>query len=236
MANYKPDAHVAQMKILGKLLMNPTCKFTALATATGLSNDHATFHIKKLVEVGFVEHVPHTYGNYRLTKVGKEYANRMDTDDHIIEKQPKLSVVLDLTDNKGRHLQQQRLKHPYYGYWGRPTGKIRWGESILEAAERELKEETGLRADLIVRGMFHKLDYNVRGELLEDKYLCLVSGSKPTGKLCEFSDGQRNVWMSDSDYAKLDKTFGGLDDVKEYLNANQYFIVERKFTYPDEAY
>jgi ADP-ribose pyrophosphatase len=55
----------------------------------------------------------------------------------------KLSVVIVLEDEEGRHLQQQRLKQPYYGYWGHMTGKIRWGETMLEAGARELQEETG---------------------------------------------------------------------------------------------
>lgn len=38
--------------------------------------------------------------------------------------------------------------HPDSGTWTMPGGAMEWGENPLETAERELEEETGLRADL----------------------------------------------------------------------------------------
>ena len=43
-----------------------------------------------------------------------------------------------------RILLVQRRKPPYLGLWTLPGGKIRWGETMLAAAEREIWEETGL--------------------------------------------------------------------------------------------
>lgn len=236
MANYSADAHQAQMSLLRHLLMAQGAKFADLVRTTGLTSDHANFHIKQLVEAGFVEHVPRSYGSYRLTRAGKEYANRMDTDENVVEKQPKLSVVLDIMHTDGRHLQQQRLKQPYYGYWGRPTGKIRWGETMLEAAARELMEETGLTAELSVLGFYHKLDYDPNGVLLEDKYFCLVRGINPRGKMLSESDGQRNEWLSDEEFEAKEKRFGNLEDAQEYLDSNQTFIIEKTYTYPEHDY
>jgi 8-oxo-dGTP pyrophosphatase MutT (NUDIX family) len=55
-------------------------------------------------------------------------------------------------DGTVRVLVQRRLKKEdgrateYAGLWELPQGKIRQGETIFEAATRELREETGLRA------------------------------------------------------------------------------------------
>ena len=235
-ANYSADAHSAQMKLLRQLLLSKTSKFAELAHATGLTSDHANFHIKQLIDAGFVRHVAKSYGEYELTVRGKEYANRMDTDEHVVEKQPKLSVVLDILHPDGRHLQQERLKQPYYGYWGRPTGKIRWGETMLEAAARELMEETGLRAELTVIGFYHKLDYDTDGKLLEDKYFCLVRGINPKGDLLPESDGQRNEWLTDAEFEAKEHRFGNLEDVQDYIDSGQMFVVEKEFTYPSGDY
>lgn len=234
--NYDASAHAAQMAILRELLLADTLNFAALSKATSLTSDHANFHLKKLVDNAFVEHVPKTYGTYRLTRKGKEYANRMDTDANIIEKQPKISVVLVIVNEKGEHLQQERLKQPYYGYWSHPTGKIRWGETLVQAGARELLEETGLSADLTPLGFYHKLDYDEDGTLLEDKYLCLVYGTNPRGELCEYSDGQHNVWLSDAEFEKKEKKFGNATETTQFIAAGQPFLREVKYVYPNDSY
>lgn len=236
MARYDATAHDAQMIILRHLLFVDVASFAELRNATQLSSDHANFHIKQLLASGFVARPPKSYGKYTLTQDGKEYANRMDTDDNTIEKQPKLSVVLDIVNNKDERLQQERLKQPYFGYWGRPTGKIRWGETMLEAAARELMEETGLTADLSVQGFCHKLDYDHEGNLLEDKYFCLVHGTNPRGKLLEMTDGQRNVWLSDEDFEQKDKKFGSNAETSALVGTKTHFVTEQRYTYPNETY
>lgn len=52
--------------------------------------------------------------------------------------------------NKGKReiLIHQRLKEPFYGWYGSHSGKIRWGETPIECAKREFEEETGLIGDL----------------------------------------------------------------------------------------
>ncbi len=224
------------MNILHHLLLTRTAHFADLAHACALSNDHASFHIKQLVTNGLIEHVPKVYGEYRLTRDGKEYANRMDTDEKVIEKQPKLSVVLVIENEKGEHLQQERLKQPYFGYWGHPTGKIRWGETIEETAARELLEETGLTADLRPLGFYHKMDYDENGELLEDKYLCLVHGTHPKGTMLEISDGQRNAWLSDEEFMTKEKRFGSAIETTEIIKNGKMFLKEKKYQYKKEDY
>ena len=45
----------------------------------------------------------------------------------------------------GRVLLVQRGSHPAKGLWSIPGGKVRLGETLSEAVEREMLEETGMR-------------------------------------------------------------------------------------------
>lgn len=164
--------HDAQTKILRELLFHKSANFAKMQNQTELSSDHFNFHINKLVELGLVTKL--NKGVYALSVKGKEYANKLDTDSNTIERQPKIAVLLLVTKNHNSDdieiLVQQRLKQPFYGFWGLPSGKIRWGETILECTARELKEETNLEAKLKLVGIEHKLDYDKEsGKLLEDK-------------------------------------------------------------------
>lgn len=233
---YSANAHGAQMAILRELLVSEMPSFSDLVRATALSSDHANFHIKKLIAIGYVEHVSKEYGKYRLTRAGKEYANRMDTDELVIEKQPKIIVDIGIERNDGAFLFQERAKQPYYGYWGFPTGKIRWGETMLEAAARELMEETGLTATLRVVGVHHKRDFDEHKEILEDKYMVLVYGTNPQGTLVVENETHTNYWLMPKDYRKLDKRFGNIDETLGFIRGSSAFVAETNYEYQSEAY
>lgn len=226
--------HEAQTAILRELLFHPHAGFAELQKPTGLSSDHFNFHIARLVELGLVEKT--TRGQYRLTIKGKEYSNKLDTDSNTIERQPKVAVCLVIHDAEGRTLMQQRLKQPYFGYWGRPTGKIRWGETILDAAARELKEETNLEADFTFRGTQHKMDYNQQtGELLEDKIFFIMHGANPRGDMFEQFEGGRNQWMTWDEINALELTFVSHDTPANDTNGPIVFV-ETRHEYAPENY
>lgn len=192
------NIHAAQTSILRELLFRPQAGYAQLQKPTGLTSDHFNFHIKRLVEIGFVDKIKP--GTYKLTPRGKEYANKLDTDQNTIERQPKAAVLLAITRTRNgqtEYLFQERLKHPYYGYWGFLTGKIRWSETILEAAARELMEETGLTAKHKLLGIYHEHSYQKEtGELLEDKLFFVVRCTNIGSKLIETFEGGHNAWLT----------------------------------------
>ncbi len=218
--------HNIQMLILRELLFNPNAKFTDL-NIKGLSSDHFSYHINALLDAGYV--LKNNDGCYSLSEKGKEFANTMDTEQLVVEKQPKVAVYIIATkdvDEKKMLAVQRRLKEPYYGCQGFITGKVRFGEKLEEAALRELMEEMNLKGELDYRGIFHEHCYSAEGKLLEDKIFNIFIASNCTGKLSKRFDSGENYWLPKQDFDSLENKFYSEDDLYAFAFADP---AERQF-------
>lgn len=210
----RPDQriHPVQAQVLRELLLRPKARFTELNT-TRLSSYHFTFHVRALIDAGLIEKAG---ASYCLTTHGKEFANRFDTERVELERQAKVgALVVPVRLHKGERevLVQQRLKHPYYGYHGFVTGKIRWGETLAEGAARELYEETGLRATLTLVGVWHKIDRSAKDRsLLEDKIFFVFRATRCRGVLRQSFEGGTNRWVRAVDLPKVSRKFERFDE------------------------
>jgi hypothetical protein len=123
--------HDFQISILRELLFKPGARFRDLKKVD-VTNDHFSFHVNHLLKEGLIEKIN---AKYFLTTEGKEFANRMDTDSLKIEKQGKLTIAVHAVRvQKGvkQYLIHQRLKEPFFGWYGSHSGKIRWGENPFD--------------------------------------------------------------------------------------------------------
>ena len=234
--SYESKVHEAQTSILRELLFTPHASFASLQKKTNLSSDHFNFHIKALVENCLVQK---TSEGYSLTRHGKEYANRMDTDQNEIEKQPKISVALIVErqhNNRREFIVQQRLKQPYYGFFGRLGGKVRWGESFEEAAARELEEETGLKGTFTFSSIFHKRDYRSSDKsLLEDKVFVVMYCNAFQGTMMEEFEGGKNFWMTQEELVAQEKIFESARDFVTYHDRHVPYHAQ-EYLYDDKDY
>lgn len=228
---HEANIHQTQTHILRELLFVPSASFSELQKPTELDGDHFKFHLQRLVDIGYIEKIER--GQYKLTTSGKEYANKLDTDQNTIERQPKSAVILVIektVDGEQKLLVQERLKHPYYGFYGFPTGKIRWGETILQAGARELMEETGLSADLTYRGVYHEhVVQKESGEIIEDKIFHVMHGTDPTGKMSVDFEGGRNEWLAQNEIDKLDKKYDSFEMERQVGLGKHSFVEQTQY-------
>jgi len=103
-------------------------------------------------------------------------------------------------DPKGRILLVKRTKPPRAGAWTLPGGGIEAGETIADAARRELAEETGLLADSVdLLGIHEHIDS-------ESHLLIAVTVAHASGTLAAGDDAAAVAWFDLGDLSSIDVT------------------------------
>jgi 8-oxo-dGTP diphosphatase len=96
-------------------------------------------------------------------------------------KQPKLTVDTIVFDSADRLLLIKRKSSPFKGCYALPGGFVEYGETVEDAAHRELKEETGVAADLQrLVGIYSHPDRDPRGHVVSVAFLMKVRRTTPT--------------------------------------------------------
>jgi len=99
--------------------------------------------------------------------------------DTSLYKNPSLTVdAIILVD--GKLLLIQRGQDPFKGSYALPGGFVEYGESVEEAVEREVKEETGLDAEVReLVGVYSAPDRDPRGHTVSVVFYLTYIGGQP---------------------------------------------------------
>lgn len=171
--------HELQLEILSKLTLNPHLRYNRLKPPL-LESNHFVYHLRRLISAGLVGKSGLHYG---LTPAGQRYADRLSLlPPRGPRIQPKIVTLLACKNNRNEWLLYRRKKQPFLGLVGFPYGKIHLEEQIREAAARELKEKTGLEADLERAGDMYLTVYE-EGELISHMLAHVFYGKRPHGQL-----------------------------------------------------
>jgi len=102
-------------------------------------------------------------------------------------------AVFAFLDGAMNVLLVRRRYEPYESYWALPGGLLEPDETLEEAAERELREETGVTDTYMEQlATFSQVDRDPRGRVISCCYLALVDGARV--RLRPGSDAREAAW------------------------------------------
>lgn len=136
--------HWIQKYILRQLATSEICRYSQLKP-DGVEGNLFMYHLRVVTREGYVQKVA---DGYQLTASGKQFVDRISMEKFQPRIQPKIVTLLIVKNPQGQLLLWRRNKQPFIHKVGFITGKIHLGESINEAANRELYEKAGLTAKL----------------------------------------------------------------------------------------
>ncbi len=112
-----------------------------------------------------------------------------------------------IVQNGDKVLLIKRGKEPYLGHWSIPGGAQELGETLEQAARRELEEETSLVAEeLEFLRVVDRITRNGAGEITHHYVLAMYRAKKVCGKPIASDDASDIGWYSIHDIDSLTTT------------------------------
>jgi 8-oxo-dGTP diphosphatase len=108
-----------------------------------------------------------------------------------------------------RALLAQRAHQPLRGLWSLPGGRIEWGETLHQAALRELAEETSVEAEIrMLLDAVDVIERDCAGNIAHHYVLTTFAAVWRAGEARPGSDAAAVRWVGASDLDKLAMTPG----------------------------
>lgn len=117
---------------------------------------------------------------------------------------PVISIIVTNPQDRTILLQRRRKDELYHDYWELPQGRLRQGETILNCAQRELYEETGLEnfritTQLTTSGGVTFGQLNIFSTQGEPSYFAIYVIGEAQGTPRDTAEGYSHKWMNESE-------------------------------------
>lgn len=203
--------HHLQTQILYNLALHDGLKFSQLKPSD-LESNQFMYHLKAVMAQGYVQKDD---ALYKLTAKGIRYVNSLSFELMSTRLQPVLKTMIFAENDKGEQLLYRFNRQPLRGRVGFVTGKVHYGETLEQAAARELREKSGLSADLSFAGQINSRNYDGI-ELLTHTFYFVFRAIKPTGTLTKSDLHGESFWGTLSSY-RDNELMPGLSQIYQYL-------------------
>jgi len=214
--------HVIQKQILARLISSPYLRYSELKPPN-LEGNHFMYHLKSLMREGLV--VKNEQGQYLLSSSGKLLADNMSLQNYAPRTQPNIVTLITCQNTKGQWLVYKRKRQPLINQIGFVYGKLHVGETIAQAANRELKEKTGLECELTHKGDGYITTYE-GNDIVSQIMFHLFYGKNPYGEITITNKPGEASWAW-RDELKFEPYMASVDDLATLIEeSNDRFFVE----------
>jgi ADP-ribose pyrophosphatase YjhB (NUDIX family) len=226
------DVNEVQSHIMLRLYANDALRFSEINNQ-GLPSDQFSYHLRQLIKYGLVEKTPDNL--YKLSVTGRSRAIMLDSRSSKFIEQGFVACRVILArqqDDHRQYLMQKRTRVPYLGHIAEPGGKVLFGEDVLQAAQRNMLIETGLRCDMTLRGITHFKD-SYQGEIVQDKFFFVVYATNPISTLQPQGPTGENMWMTLEEITNNPKVHEGVIAMIQMAETKSLQFLEEEH-YTDE--
>lgn len=215
--------HDLQKYVLSRLAKLDNCRYRDIKPKDVEGNLFA-YHLGQLLKQDLVAH---RENHYSLTAAGLRYVGQLSSLTEQPRIQPKIVTQIVCQNPKGEWLLYRRNRQPFKGLVGFPYGKIHLGETIQEAASRELQEKTGLSATLTHIGEAYVITRQ-KNELISHMLFHIFQAASVRGDLVEEGDYGQFFWQSIT-APKSKQYFPGFHEIYQAIMADHFpFFLEVK--------
>lgn len=181
-------------------------------------------HLRAVMDDGFVTR---TASSYELTLHGKQLVDSWSMKTYSPRRQPKIMVEVAYQNEAGEWLLVEQTSEPFRGNIGFPCGRLHFGERLLDAAQRELQEQTGLSAEDFVYYGAIAMETRLGDETMTHLFTHIFRAERVSGELREASHVGKPFFSKLED---LPKQFPGLQSVLKRLNRTSCELDDEVFT------
>jgi 8-oxo-dGTP diphosphatase len=128
-------------------------------------------------------------------------------------------------NSDGAYLVYTRGKQPFLGKVGFPYGKVHLGESVHDAAERELREKTGISARMEQKGIVYLLVKDTAGEVVTHMLAHVFLAQYKKGEASDAPFGPVS-WVYKKDIGHLQLMPGVIDILRIAESASPHLTFE----------
>ncbi|MES0880056.1 NUDIX hydrolase [Roseibium sp. SCP14] len=130
---------------------------------------------------------------------------------------PRVGVSV-LCHRDGHALMVKRSKPPFKDHWSLPGGVVELGETLIEAAERELLEETGVTASLAAPvETFDSIQRDEDDKVVTHFVLTIFSGEYVSGEAIAGDDAAAIEWVHPDETDNRPTTPGTPERIRRHL-------------------